>query len=106
MAHFKIWGCLAEVKICNPLEKKLDIKSTFGYFIRYLNRLKWYKFYCFNCDTKIIKSFIVKFLEKDIGDSESSILKEVFVEPNQVVSFSIIQKNLFISRLKLLVKRT
>ena len=38
LAHFRVWGCPAEVRIYNPLEKKLDPKSTPDYFIGYPDR--------------------------------------------------------------------
>ena len=33
--HFRVWGCLSEVRIFNPQEGKLDPKTISGYFIGY-----------------------------------------------------------------------
>lgn len=85
MAHFRVWGCPTEVRIYNPLKKKLDPKSTLSYFIRHPDRSKGYKFYCPSRGTRIVESITAKFLENDIGDNGNTTLKEIFVEPNQVV---------------------
>lgn len=90
LAHFKVWGCLAEVRIYNLLKKKLDPKSTIGYFVAYPNRSEGYKFYCRNRRTKIVESITAKFLENNVGDSGSFVLKEVFVELNQYVLVPVI----------------
>lgn len=42
--HFRVWGCPFEVKVFNPQEKKLDPRTVSGYFIRYSERSKGYKF--------------------------------------------------------------
>uniref|UniRef100_A0A2N9I4J9 Integrase catalytic domain-containing protein n=1 Tax=Fagus sylvatica TaxID=28930 RepID=A0A2N9I4J9_FAGSY len=44
--HFRVWGCPAEVKIYNPMEKKLDPKTTRCFFIGYPPHSKGYRFYC------------------------------------------------------------
>lgn len=75
----------AEVRIYNPFEKELVPKSISGYFIGYPDRPKGYKFYCPNRGTRIVESITAKFLENDFGDSGSSTLREILVEPNQVV---------------------
>lgn len=84
MAHFKVWGCPAEIRIYNPFEKKLDPKFTPSYFIGYPDRSKGYKFYCPNHGTRIVESIATKFLENDFGDGRSSTLRKILVEPNQV----------------------
>ncbi|XP_041020778.1 uncharacterized protein LOC121262387 [Juglans microcarpa x Juglans regia] len=56
-----------------------------GYFIGYPDRSKGYKFYCPNRGTRIVESITVKFLENDVGVSGSSVLKELFADPNPVV---------------------
>ena len=42
--HFGIWGCIAEVRIYNPFESKLDPKTTRCFFVGYLNNSKGYNF--------------------------------------------------------------
>ncbi|XP_040995710.1 uncharacterized protein LOC121241918 [Juglans microcarpa x Juglans regia] len=56
-----------------------------GYFIGYPDRSKGYKFYCPNRGTRIVESITAKFLENDVGVSGSSVLKELFADPNPVV---------------------
>ena len=34
--HLRVWGCKAEAKPYNPVEKKLDPKTISGYFVGYL----------------------------------------------------------------------
>jgi len=60
------WGCSSEVRIYNPQEKKLDLRTISGYFIRYAERSKGYRFY-YPCHiTRIMESRNVKFLENDL----------------------------------------
>lgn len=60
-----IWGCQAELKIYNPHERKLDSRTTSGYFIGYLEKSKGYRFYCPNHDTRIVESGNARFIEND-----------------------------------------
>lgn len=60
-----IWGCQTEVKIYNPHERKLDSRTTSGYFIGYLEKSKGYRFYCPNHDTRIVESGNARFIEND-----------------------------------------
>ena len=60
-----IWGCQAELKIYNPHERKLDSRTTSGYFIGYLEKSKGYRFYCPNHDTRIVESGNDRFIEND-----------------------------------------
>jgi hypothetical protein len=46
LQHMCVWGCPSEVRIYNPQEKKLDPRTISGYFIRYAERSKGYRFYC------------------------------------------------------------
>lgn len=45
LGHVHIWGCLVEVRIYNPLEKKFDLKKTNGFLFGYVERSKGFKFY-------------------------------------------------------------
>ena len=40
MRHLYVWGCPSEVKIYNPQEKKLDSRTTSGFFIGYPEKSK------------------------------------------------------------------
>jgi len=42
LRHLHVWECLAEVRIYNPHEKKLDARTISGYFISYLEKSKGY----------------------------------------------------------------
>ena len=66
MRHIRVWGCLSEVRIYNPQEKKLDPRTINGCFIGYVERSKGYRFYCTFHNTKIVESRNAKFLENDL----------------------------------------
>ena len=61
-----VWGCPFEVRIYNPQEKKLDLRTISGYFIGYVERSKGYRFYCPSHSTRIVESRNAKFLENDL----------------------------------------
>ena len=66
LRHIRVWGCLSDVRIYNPQEKKLDLRTISGYFIGYAERSKGYRFYCPSHNTKIVESRNEKFLENDL----------------------------------------
>ena len=61
-----VWGCLSKVRVYNPQEKKLDLRTISGYFIGYAKRSKGYRFYCPYHITRIMESINAKFLENDL----------------------------------------
>ena len=63
LRHLHICGCLAEARIYNPHENKLDLKTISGYFIGYLEKSKGYRFYCPTHSTKIVETGNARFLE-------------------------------------------
>ena len=63
LRHIRVWGCPFEVRIYNPQEKKLDLRTISGYFIGYAERSK---FYCPSHSTRIVESRNAKFLENDL----------------------------------------
>lgn len=63
LRHLHVWGCLAEVRIYNPHEKKLDQKIISGFFIGYPEKSKGYRFYCPNHTTTIIEIGNARFIE-------------------------------------------
>jgi hypothetical protein len=74
-----VWGCPSEVRIYNPQEKKLDPRTISGYFIRYDERSKGYRFYCPSHNTRIVESRNAKFLENDLNsgsDQTKNIVSE------------------------------
>jgi hypothetical protein len=44
--HLHIWGCPAEVRICNPNLKKLDPMTINGFFMGYAVNSNEFRFYC------------------------------------------------------------
>ncbi|KAL4304232.1 hypothetical protein GQ457_10G014510 [Hibiscus cannabinus] len=65
LRHICVWGCPSEVRIYNPQEKKLDLRTISGYFIGYAEKSKGYRFYCPSNNTRIVDSRNAKFLEND-----------------------------------------
>ena len=63
LRHLHVWGCLAEVRIYNPHEKKLDARTVSGFFIGYPEKSKGYRFYCPNHSTRIVESGNARFIE-------------------------------------------
>ncbi|RVX00432.1 Retrovirus-related Pol polyprotein from transposon TNT 1-94 [Vitis vinifera] len=59
-------GCLSEVRIYNPQEKKLDPRTISWYFIGYAEKSKGYRFYCPSHNTRIVESRNAKFLKYDL----------------------------------------
>ena len=54
------------MRIYNPQEKKLDLRTISGYFIGYVERFKRYRFYRPSHSTRIVESRNAKFLENDL----------------------------------------
>ncbi|KAI5344589.1 hypothetical protein L3X38_012466 [Prunus dulcis] len=63
--HLRVWGCKAEAKPYNPVEKKLDPKTISGYFVGYPERTKGYRFYCPKHTTRFIETSRAVFIETD-----------------------------------------
>jgi hypothetical protein len=61
--YIHIWGCPAEVRICNPNIKKLDPRTTSSHLIGYVENSKGFRFYRPSHSTRIIESMNTKFLE-------------------------------------------
>ena len=79
LRHMRVWGCPSEVRIYNPQEKKLDLRTINGYFIGYAERSKGYRFYCPSHNTRIVESRNAKFLENDLiseSDQTRNIVSE------------------------------
>ena len=66
LRHMRVWGCPSEVRIYNPHEKKLDLRTLSGFFIGYAKTSKGYRFYCPSHSTRIVESRNAKFLENDM----------------------------------------
>jgi len=93
LRHLHVWGCQAEVRIYNPQEKKLDEKTISGYFIGYLEKSKWYVFYCPTHSIRIVEIGNARFIKNgETSRSEASQnveIKEVRVQvPVASISFS------------------
>ncbi|KAL0541282.1 hypothetical protein IC582_021324 [Cucumis melo] len=95
LRHLHVWGCQAEVRMYNPHEKKLDSRTTSGFFIGYLEKSKGYRFYCPNHSTRIVETGNVRFIENDIisGSLEPRKveIQEVRVEiPSSITSCQVV----------------
>ena len=69
--HLKVGGCPKEVRVYNPHERKLDPRTTSGFFIGYPLASKGFRFYCPEHHTRIVESLNAKFLEDHIDSSSS-----------------------------------
>ena len=87
--HFKVWGCLAEVKIYDPSLKKTDLRTTKCYFIGYPSHSKGYRFYCLTCGTRVVEPQVAKFLELDVTKGISFQSNER-MEPMDVISLGLL----------------
>ena len=67
---------LAEERIYNPHEKKLDSRTTSGFFISYLEKSKGFRFYCPGQSARIVETENERFIEN--GEISRS------VEPRKV----------------------
>ena len=56
LRHVHVWGYPIKVRVYNPQEKKLDLRTVSGYFIGYAEKSKGYKFYCPSRAMKIVES--------------------------------------------------
>jgi hypothetical protein len=54
--YLRVWGCLAEAKLFNPQQKKLDDKTVSCYFIGYSDKSKGYRFYFTDRLTKFVET--------------------------------------------------
>ena len=88
--YLKVWGCLAEAKLFDPQQKKLDSETISCHFIGYPKKSKGYRFYCPGRHTKFIETRQAVFQE-DSGISGSFPRREVSLEelrvelPNPIV---------------------
>ena len=67
LRHMRVWGCPSEVRICNPQEKKLDLRTISEYFVGYAEKSKGYKFYSSHHSLRFVESRNAKFLEHDFA---------------------------------------
>ena len=63
LRHLNVLGCLAEARVNNLHEKKLDSRTVSGCFIGYPENSKGYIFYYPNHPSRIVETANVKFLE-------------------------------------------
>lgn len=63
-------GCLAEARVYNPLEKKLDFRTVNSYFFGYPENSKGYRIYCPNYSTRIVETRNARFYDNcEISES-------------------------------------
>ena len=78
LRHLHVWGSLAEARIYNPHEKKLDSWTISGYFIGYPEKSKGYRFYCPNHSLRIVEIGNAKFIETgEVSGSDDRQLMEI-----------------------------
>ena len=84
LRHLHIWGCLSEVRIYNPHERKLDFWTISGFFIGYPEKSKGYRFYYPNHSPRIVETGNARFIEnsENSGSEEprNMVIQEVRVE--------------------------
>ena len=71
LRHIRVQGCSSKVRIYNPEEKKLDLRTISGHFIGYAKNSKGYRFYCPSHTTRIMESRNAKFLKNDLVNGNS-----------------------------------
>ncbi|CAL8992233.1 unnamed protein product [Prunus brigantina] len=72
--HLKVWGCKAEAKLYNPVEKKLDSRIVSCFFIGYPEGSKGYKFYCPKNTTGFVETQRAVFMENESDEIEDRVL--------------------------------
>ena len=81
--HLRVWGCPTEAKVFNPNIGKLDSKTVSCHFIGYPKKLKGYRFYCPDRQTKFVETTHVVFLEDDMIRG-SMVAREISFEEKRV----------------------
>ena len=94
--HLHIWGCHVEVRIYNSNMKKLDSRTTNGYFIGYAVNSKGYRFYYPSHSTRIVESINVKNLED--SEPNGSVCPQMieFEETQELTKTSLPQRRLIV----------
>ena len=69
--HLRTWGCRAEAKLYNPMQKKLDSKTVSCYFVGYPDRTKGYRFYCPNHNTRFVETQRAILIEEENAENGS-----------------------------------
>ena len=82
LKHLHIRGCPIEVRIYNRHIKKLDPRTTCGYFIGYAMNSKEFRFYCPSHTPRIVEAKNARFLE-DYRLSGSAFPKRIEFEQAQ-----------------------
>jgi hypothetical protein len=95
--HTNVYDCLIEVRINNPQLKKLNPRTTSGYFIGYIVNYNGYLFSFSSDNTWIVKARNAKFL-KNLNFNRSDFAKRIKFEETQYLhkdkrKLVIVQKN-------------
>ena len=73
-----VWGYPMKVRIYNTHEKKLDSRTTDGFFISYLEKSIGYRFYYSNHNTRIVEIINARFIKNDkVSGSETPYNVEI-----------------------------
>jgi hypothetical protein len=81
--YLHVWGCLAEAKVFNPTQKKLDDRTVSCHFIGYPERSNSFRFYCPDRHTKFAEMRHAVFLEDEMVRG-SRIPREIALEEKRV----------------------
>ncbi|TXG69418.1 hypothetical protein EZV62_004353 [Acer yangbiense] len=88
-----------KVRIYNPHEKKLDLRTTSDFFIGYPEKSKGYRFYCPSHSPRIVETRNARFIENGetsgSGEPRTVVIQEVRVEvplpiPSKVDVFTVV----------------
>ncbi|KAF3680344.1 hypothetical protein FXO38_02351 [Capsicum annuum] len=95
LRHLYVWSCPTEVRVYNPQEKNLDLRTINDFFIGYPKKSKGYRFYCPNYSMRIVETENARFIENgEVSGSEEPRnveIKEVRVRiPLSCTSFKFI----------------
>ncbi|KAM1132607.1 hypothetical protein ACFX19_047680 [Malus domestica] len=73
--HLHAWGCAAEARMYNPMEKKLDSRTFTCYLVGFPERSKRFRFYTPSLPHKIIETGLAKFIEDNDEIQESDTVR-------------------------------
>ena len=90
-----MWGCLAEAKVFNPNIGKLDSKTVSCHFIGYPEKLKGYRFYYPDRQTKFVETRHAVFLEEDMIRGSMVACEISFEEKRVYVPTPMVQEPFF-----------
>lgn len=82
LKHFHVWGCITKVKPCKLQIRKLDSKTSNGFFIGHCVGSRGFRFYCPSYITKVIELDHAIFF-KDELNCENEIFHDINLRDEQ-----------------------